>query len=91
VEHAWQPSGRHHGDTALDDLGPGDLGTVDGHDRDHRHAWVGQDLGGLVGLERLAQRTPPDPDAWAQLADPPTACAPAWPTCTASTAKARPC
>ena len=24
---------------------------MDGHDRHHRHARVGQDLGGLVGLE----------------------------------------
>jgi hypothetical protein len=35
-----------------DDLAPGDLGAVDGHDRHHRHARVGQDYGGLVGLER---------------------------------------
>ena len=25
---------------------------MDGHNRQHGHAWVGQDLGGLVGLER---------------------------------------
>jgi hypothetical protein len=25
---------------------------VDGHDRQHHHAWVGKHLGGLVGLER---------------------------------------
>jgi hypothetical protein len=33
-----------------DDLAPGDLGAVDGHER-HHHLGVGQDPGGSVGLE----------------------------------------
>jgi hypothetical protein len=52
AKHAWQTPGRHHRDTLPDDLAPGDLGTVHGHDRHHGHARVGQDHGGLVGLER---------------------------------------
>jgi hypothetical protein len=55
AKHAWQAPGRHDRHPVRDDLAPGDLGAVDGHDRHHRHAWVGQDLGGLVGLET----TPP--------------------------------
>jgi hypothetical protein len=51
-EHAWQTPGRHPRDTLHDDLAPGDLGTMHGHDRHHGHARVGQDHGGLVGLER---------------------------------------
>jgi hypothetical protein len=35
-----------------DDLAPGDRDAVDGHDRQHGHAWIGQDLSGLIGLER---------------------------------------
>ena len=39
--------------TPVDDhLAPGDLGAMDGHDRQHHHPWVGQHLGGLVSLER---------------------------------------
>jgi hypothetical protein len=49
---AWQAPGGHHGHALNDDLAPGDLGAVDGHDRYHGYARVGQDLGGLVGLER---------------------------------------
>ena len=41
AKHAWQPPGRHHRDTAHDDLAPGDLGTVDGRDRHHGHPRVG--------------------------------------------------
>ena len=52
AKHAWQTPGRHHRYAVHDDLAPGDLGAVDGHDRHHCHAWVGQDLGGLVSLER---------------------------------------
>ena len=51
AQHAWQAPGRHHWHALSDDLAPGDLGAVDGHDR-HHHLRVGQDLGGLVGLER---------------------------------------
>jgi hypothetical protein len=43
--------GRHHRHPVGDHLAPGDLGAVDGHDRYHGHARVGQDLGGLVGFE----------------------------------------
>jgi len=35
-----------------DHLAPWDLGAVDGHDRHHHNVGGGQDLGGLVGLER---------------------------------------
>ena len=35
-------------------LPQGDLDAVDGHDRQHGHARVAQDLGGLVGLEPYA-------------------------------------
>jgi hypothetical protein len=51
AKHAWQTPGRHHRHTAHDHLAPWHLGTVDGHDRHHRHARVGQDLGRLVGLK----------------------------------------
>jgi Single-strand binding protein family len=50
AKHAWQTPGRNHWNTLHDDLAPGDLGAVDGQDRKHYHAGVGQDLGGLVGL-----------------------------------------
>jgi hypothetical protein len=33
-------------------LPQGTWGAMDGHDRQHHHAWVGQHLGGLVGLDR---------------------------------------
>jgi hypothetical protein len=36
AKHAWQAPGRHHRHTLHDDLSPGHLGAVDGHDRDHR-------------------------------------------------------
>ena len=52
AKHAWQTPGRHDRDTVHYHLAPWHLGTVDGHDRHHRHARVGQDLGGLVGLKR---------------------------------------
>jgi hypothetical protein len=52
TKHAWQAPGRYHWDTTRHDLAPGNLGTVDGHDRPDRQAWVGQDHGGLVSLER---------------------------------------
>jgi hypothetical protein len=51
AEHARQAPGRYHWDTLHDHLAPGNLGAVDGHDRHHRQARVGQDLGGLVGFE----------------------------------------
>ena len=51
AKHAGEPPGRHDGHALGDDLAPGDLGAVDGHDRHHRHARVGQDPGGLVGFE----------------------------------------
>jgi hypothetical protein len=51
-QHAWQAPGRHHRHPVCDHLAPWDLGAVDNHDRQHHHARVGQDLGGLVGLER---------------------------------------
>jgi hypothetical protein len=51
TQHAWQPPGRHDRHPVHHDLAPGDLGAMDSHDRHHRHARVGQDLGGLVGLE----------------------------------------
>jgi hypothetical protein len=38
--------------TVHNDLAPGDLGAVDGHDWHHDHVGVGQDQGGLGGLER---------------------------------------
>jgi hypothetical protein len=50
AKHAWQTPGRHDGHALGDHLAPGDLGTVDGHDR-HHDLGVGQDLGGSVGLE----------------------------------------
>jgi hypothetical protein len=52
TKHAGQAPGRHHRHALTDDLAPGNLGAVDGHDRQHHHAWVGQRLGGLVGLQR---------------------------------------
>ena len=52
AKHTWQPPGRHHRYALHDDPAPGDPGAVDGYDRHHHHAWVGQDLGGPVGLER---------------------------------------
>jgi hypothetical protein len=52
AQHAWQAPGRHHRHTIHDDLAPGDLGAMDRHHRHHHHVGVGQDLGGLVGLER---------------------------------------
>ena len=45
------------GTPSTSDLAPGDLGAVDSHDR-HHHAWVGQDLGGLVALERPLRAVP---------------------------------
>src|SRR5215218_11019039 len=48
AKHAWQAPGRHHWHPVHGHLAPGDLGAVDGHDRDHDHVGVGQDLGGLV-------------------------------------------
>jgi hypothetical protein len=50
AKHAWQAPGGHHRHALDDDLAPGNLGTVDGHNRQHYHARVGQDLRGLVGL-----------------------------------------
>jgi hypothetical protein len=44
--------GRHHRHAVHDHLAPWHLGAVAGHDRHYRHTRVGQDLGGLVGLER---------------------------------------
>jgi hypothetical protein len=57
AKHAWQAPGRHDRDTVHHDLAPGDLGTVDGHDRHHRQPRVGQDLGGLVGLDTAWSRS----------------------------------
>jgi hypothetical protein len=51
AERAWQAPGRHDRHTLDDHLAPGDLGAMDGHDRDHDHVGVGQDLGGPVSLE----------------------------------------
>src|SRR5918994_2726756 len=52
AKHAWQTPGRYDRYTLYDDRAPGDLGAVDAHVRHHRYARVGQDHGGLVGLER---------------------------------------
>jgi hypothetical protein len=52
AQQAWQAPGRQDRHPVGDHLAPGNLGAMDGHDRHHRHARVGQDLGGLVGLER---------------------------------------
>jgi hypothetical protein len=52
AKHAWQAPGRHDRHTLHDHPAPWDAGAMDGHDRHHHHARVGQDLGGLVGLER---------------------------------------
>ena len=52
TKHTWQPPGCHHRHPVPDHLAPGNLGAVDGHDRHHHHARVGQDPGGLVSLER---------------------------------------
>jgi len=52
AKQAGQAPSRHDRHSVDDDLAPGDLGTVDGHDRRHGHPRVGQDLGGLVGLPR---------------------------------------
>jgi hypothetical protein len=49
-EHAWQALGRHNRDSIHEDLTPGDLGAMNGHDRPHDHARIRQDLDGLVGL-----------------------------------------
>jgi hypothetical protein len=51
ANQAWQALRRHDRDAVHHDLASGDLGAVDGHDWHHGHARVGQDLGGLVGLE----------------------------------------
>ena len=51
TKHVWQALGWHDRHPIDDDLSPWDLGAVDGHDRQHDHARVGQDLGGPVGLE----------------------------------------
>ena len=51
AKHARQTPGRHDRYTVHEDLAPGDLGAVDGHDR-HHDLGVGQDLGGSIGLER---------------------------------------
>ena len=50
AKHAWQAPGRQDRHAVDDGLTPGDLGAVDGHNR-HHHLGVGQDPGGLVGLE----------------------------------------
>jgi hypothetical protein len=50
AKHAGEPPGRHDGYALGDDLAPGDLGAVDGHDR-HHDLGVGEDLGGSVGLK----------------------------------------
>jgi hypothetical protein len=50
AKHAWQAAGRHDRHPVHDHLAPGDLSAVDSHHR-HHHLWVGQNLGGLVGLE----------------------------------------
>ena len=50
AKHAWQTPGRYDRHPVDDDLAPGDLGAVDGHDR-HYHLRVGQDLGSSIGLE----------------------------------------
>jgi hypothetical protein len=52
AKQAGQTPGRHDRHSVDDDFAPGDLGTVDGHDRRHGYPRVGQDLGGLVGLPR---------------------------------------
>ena len=51
AKHARQTPRRHHGHTLCDDLAPGDLGAMNGHDWHHHHAaGVDQDLGVLVRL-----------------------------------------
>ena len=50
AKHAWEAPGWHDRVPVDDDLAPGDLGAVDGHDR-HHHLRVGQNLGGAVSLE----------------------------------------
>jgi hypothetical protein len=64
--------GRHHRHPLHDNLAPGDLGAVDGHNRHHHHhhhAGVGQDLGGLVGLE--AHRSQDGSERIAAMPQPP--------------------
>jgi hypothetical protein len=56
AKHAWQAPGRHHRHTLHDDLAPGHLGAMDGHDRDHRYARVGQDLGAWSASQDTAPR-----------------------------------
>jgi len=56
AKHAWQAPGWHHRHPAGDHLAPGDLSAVDGHDRHHRHARVGQDLGRLVASNETAHQ-----------------------------------
>ena len=51
TKHVWQPLGRHHRHALGDHLAPRNLGAVDSHDR-HHHVGIGQDLCGLVTLER---------------------------------------
>jgi hypothetical protein len=51
TKHAGQAPGCHDRYPVGHHLAPGDLGAVDGHDRHHGHARVGQDPGGLVGFE----------------------------------------
>jgi hypothetical protein len=70
--------GRRQADTtatpSTTTLPQGDLGTVDGNDRHHCHARVGQDLSGLVGLERYCMQgrgegvaVMPQPPGWVEL------------------------
>jgi hypothetical protein len=42
AEHAWQAPGRHHRHTLDDNLAPGHLGTMDGHNRHHHHVGAGR-------------------------------------------------
>ena len=51
-QHAGQAPGRQDPHAADHDLAAGDLGAVNRHDRQNHHPWIGQHLGGLVGLER---------------------------------------
>jgi len=51
AKHARQTPGCHNRHPVDDGLTPGDRGAVDGHGWQHHHLGVGQDPGGLVGLE----------------------------------------
>jgi hypothetical protein len=55
AKHGRQTPGRHDRHALCNYVAPGDLGTVNGHDRHHHHhhhVGIGQDLGSLIRLGR---------------------------------------